>query len=106
MHENRAAAVNGLLGYVLMCVSLTVLLCAGGRDHEGCPILQLSQPKSLQEQMLRELTQKGILDMLIYFTSVPRFVIGTTQFCVVPFVAVHHFLRESIHKHIGSAEKL
>ena len=60
--------------------TLSVLLTwAGGRDHEGCPILQLTQPKSLKEGMFREITQDGIVDMLIYFTTVPRFETGPSR---------------------------
>jgi hypothetical protein len=60
-----------------------IIILPGGRDHEGCAILQLTQPKSLQEGMLKELTQEGILDMLIYFTSVPREEVRARGFCVI-----------------------
>ena len=69
------------------------LMFAGGRDHEGCPTLQLTQPKPLQEEMLREMTQEGILDMLIYFTSVPRFEIGTACFHGHPIPHIPHAIQ-------------
>ena len=57
------------------CRQPTTVWCSGGRDHDGCPILKLTQPKTVNEAMLKEVKEEGIMDMLIYFTSVPRSVV-------------------------------
>ena len=57
----------------LMCVCVCVLLI-GGRNHDGCPILKLTQPNTVDEGMLKDITEEGVIDMLIYFTSVPRYI--------------------------------
>ena len=72
---NLIRGMHGCLNHYTL-----LFIRTGGRDCEGCPILKLTQPKTVEEAMLREIPQEGILDMLIYFTSVPRFVIGTSHF--------------------------
>ena len=47
-------------------------VCTGGRNHDGCPILKLTQPQTVNDAMLKDITEEGVMDMLIYFTSVPR----------------------------------
>ena len=59
------------IALITVCV-LWVCVCTGGRNHDGCPILKLTQPNSVSEALLREVKEEGILEMLIYFTSVPR----------------------------------
>ena len=56
----------------LITVCVFVGVCTGGRNHDGCPILKLTQPNSVGEALLREVKEEGIIEMLIYFTSVPR----------------------------------
>ena len=56
---------------------MCVCVCSGGRNHDGCPILKLTQPKAVNEAMLTDITVEGVMDMLIYVTSVPRSEIGT-----------------------------
>ena len=45
---------------------------SGGRDQAGRPILSLTQPDQDGLQDLLEITEQEVLDMLAYFTSVPR----------------------------------
>ena len=60
------------IALITVCVCHCVCVCTGGRNHDGCPILKLTQPNSVSEALLREVKEEGILEMLIYFTSVPR----------------------------------
>lgn len=48
------------------------LFCLGGRDKRGCPLVTLTQPKNLQVDWLIEIGVSEIIDMLAYFTSVPK----------------------------------
>ncbi len=51
------------------CVSTRYI---GGRDREGCPLVTVTQPKSLQVDWLMNVGVNEIIDMLAYFTSVPK----------------------------------
>ena len=46
---------------------------SGGRDQAGRPILSLTQPDQDGLQELIEITEQELVDMLAYFTSVPRY---------------------------------
>ena len=46
---------------------------SGGRDQAGRPVLSLTQPDQDELQELMELTEQMVIDMLAYFTSVPRY---------------------------------
>ena len=45
----------------------------GGRDGRGGPRLSISQPKDVDVDLLMEVSMAEILDMLAYFTFVPRY---------------------------------
>ena len=59
------------------CFYMSTYVClfhlSGGRDQAGRPILSLTQPDQDGLQELIELTEQELLDMLAYFTSVPRY---------------------------------
>lgn len=48
-----------------MCVT-------GGRDRDGGPVLSLTQPEEPELDSLVETSVEVLVDMLGYFTSVPR----------------------------------
>ena len=57
------------------CVRVTVRTCTvGGRDKREGPILSVVQPADVDMELLMELTVEEIIDMLAYFTFVPRLV--------------------------------
>ena len=56
-----------VFGYVCVC-------CVGGRDKREGPILSIVQPVDVDMAALMDLTVEEIIDMLAYFTFVPRLV--------------------------------
>ena len=44
----------------------------GGRDKRGSPLLSITQPDDVQLEALMEMSTGDVVDMLSYFTSVPK----------------------------------
>ena len=44
----------------------------GGRDKRGCPLVTMTQPKNVELKLLRGIGVHDIIDLLAYFTSVPK----------------------------------
>ena len=44
----------------------------GGRDKRNGPVVSMTQPEQGSVEMLMEIMMQDVIDMLAYFTSVPK----------------------------------
>eukprot|EP00731_Ephydatia_muelleri_P027821 Em0019g694a len=82
-----------------------VVFLSGGRDKRGSPILSITQPDDIPLETLMEMTPDDVINMLSYFTSVPKDDARTRGFCVLLSAeSIHDFLLRTVVKALNTLQ--